>query len=125
LGLDGGDLRLPIREFTPLKKRKLEYGSLGFSPLVHPLDFFVCPGGKARTTGLLAAMRHYKANGTDLYFLTLDHPWGLRECILSRRLLHDRLELARAYAAAGELRNRFGATTLRVTSLESLQEKPI
>jgi DNA polymerase-3 subunit alpha len=144
LGFTDGDLRLPTREFTALQKRKMEYGSLGFSPLVHPLEFFECPAGSgaqgrvpggrrfqsasARSDcaiGVLAAIRHYKANGTDLYFLTLDQPAGLRECIVPRRLRSSRLELGQAYAVHGRITERFGVSTLRATAIRNLAEKTV
>ncbi len=157
LGLVGGVPRLPTREFTSLQKRRMEYTSLGFSPVVHPLEFFICPrhsgeqgapGGGVRrgrtgttsevapcsgglshdattAVGLLAAMRHYKSNGSDLYFLTLDHPAGLRECVLPTPLRSSRFELGRAYAVHGQTRRRFGVGTLRATAIETLAEKPI
>jgi DNA polymerase III alpha subunit len=131
LGLAAGAPTLPTREFTSLQKRRMEYVSLGFSPIVHPLEFFIYlrrAGLSDDTTtavGLLAAMRHYKSNGTDLYFLTLDHPTGLRECILPAALRSSRFELGRAYAVHGQARWRFGVGTLRATAMENLAEKPI
>jgi DNA-directed DNA polymerase III PolC len=147
LGLTGGDIRLPTRAFRPLQKRRMEYDVLGFSPLIHPLELFLYPGGPqqdrweapdanyspdpgrgAKTreiVGLLAAMRSYKADGADLWFLTLDNPAGLHECILPRRHLTARLELGKAYAVRGEVSERFGVTTLRARSLRNLPEKPL
>jgi DNA polymerase-3 subunit alpha/error-prone DNA polymerase len=125
LGLAGGGLRLPTREFSELGKRKMEYASLGFSPLAHPLEFFVYDGAGQRgsAVGLLAAMRHYKSNGTDLYFMTLDHPAGLRECVLPSRLRPARFEIGCAYAVRGRTRTRFGVDTLRATAVKNLPEK--
>jgi DNA polymerase III alpha subunit len=147
LGLTGGDIRLPTRAFRPLQKRRMEYEILGFSPLIHPLEFFLDPVGagqapcgpsdtKSRTdppagsgshriAGLLAAMRSYRANGADLWFLTLDNPAGLRECILPRRHLKVRLELAKAYVLEGVVSERFGVATFRARSAKNLPEKPV
>jgi DNA polymerase III alpha subunit len=168
LGLADGVCGLPTRRFSPLKERSMEYAALGFSPRVHPLEFFTLPAltdvadgiqpGTKKTTGpsagrntvwpsarrrhvrracqvrpwhavsavgLLAAMRHYKANGADIYFLTLDNPQGLTECIVSRTLLSGRLEIGKAYHVTGALTSRFGVETLRVTSIAALPEKLI
>jgi DNA-directed DNA polymerase III PolC len=147
LGLTGGDIRLPTRAFRPLQKRRMEYEVLGFSPLIHPLEFFLYPGrprqdpcdapdaksSPARVldtktceiAGLLAAVRPYKAKGADLWFLTLDNPAGLHECIMPRRRLTVRLELAKAYAVQGEVAERFGVRTLRARSAKNLPEKPV
>jgi hypothetical protein len=154
LGLVGNGLRLPTREFSEIGKRKMEYVSLGFSPLAHPLEFFAHDGdagdtpeaGRVRrrsgkptapsrvrepghagpptsAVGLLAAMRHYKSNGTDLYFITLDHPGGLHECILPRRLRPTRLEIGYAYSVHGYTTTRFGVGTLRASTVKNLPEK--
>jgi DNA-directed DNA polymerase III PolC len=138
LGLLDCETRLPTRRFRPLQERRMEYSALGFSPLVHPLEFFALPDQERdgmhhaprrrlkgnRTIGLLAAMRHYKSGATDIYFLTLDHPEGLRECIVSRNLLSRRLEMGKAYHVAGTTSERFGVKTLRIREIGALREKP-
>jgi DNA-directed DNA polymerase III PolC len=128
LDLHCRDISLPTHPFKPLQMRRMEYDILGFSPLVHPLEFFDGqPRGESpkphRLNGLLAAMRHFKAGGTDLYFLTLDNPAGLHECTIPRKLLTQRLELGRAYSAAGQPTARFGVRTLRLRSLTPLPER--
>jgi DNA-directed DNA polymerase III PolC len=80
-------------------------------------------GRQATVYGLLAAVRHYKAEGRDLYFITLDNPERLTECILPRECLSLRLELGRGYRCRGRLRRRFGVTTLAVESIGSLPRK--
>jgi DNA-directed DNA polymerase III PolC len=160
LGLVDGKTRLPTRRFRPLQERRMEQSALGFSPLVHPLEFFTLPDGGPTDTrsgnvsrqslvrrraesrrslvrrraesrrslvqrrGLLAAMRGSKSGGTDIYFLTLDSPEGLRECTVSRSLLPYHLEIGRAYCATGTISERFGVETLRVRAIEELREKP-
>jgi hypothetical protein len=126
----------------------MEYAALGFSPRTHPLEFFTLPlrdeasgstgrrhrpasvgprraRGWTTAVGLLAAMRHYKANGADIYFLTLDNPRGLRECVLPTNLLRHRLEIGKGYRVAGLTAARFGVQTLRVRHIEALAEKVI
>jgi DNA-directed DNA polymerase III PolC len=147
LGLTGDGIRLPTRAFRPLQKRRMEHDSLGFSPLIHPLELFLHPeipprdrhGGadghygpdmppnaqNPEIVGLLAAMRSYKANGTDLWFLTLDSPHGFYECVLPRRYLKVRLELGRAYAVQGQVAARFGVRVLRARSARKLPAKPV
>ena len=103
---------------------------LGFSPLVHAIEFFSDPeegiagsnNGTARVTGLLAAMRHFKSESTDLYFLTLDNQAGLQECTLPREALTQRLELGQGYAVAGQTTRRFGVRNLRAGSITALPE---
>jgi DNA polymerase III alpha subunit len=125
------DISLPTDSFKPLQMRRMEHGILGFSPLVHPIEFFSDPeegrgasgNGTARITGLLAAMRHFKSAGTDLYFLTLDNRAGLHECTLPREALTRRLELGQGYAVAGRTGLRFGVRNLKARSITALPEK--
>jgi DNA polymerase-3 subunit alpha len=134
LGLGGAEINLPTHSFTDLQKRRLEYSILGFSPLIHPIEFFDGNGngdggrrkgriGGACFRGVLAALRHFKAERVDLFFVTLDGPEGLRECTLPRRALMHRLEIGRAYTATGHLSRRFGTESLRIASLAELPEK--
>jgi DNA polymerase III alpha subunit len=137
LGLPGGEIRLPTHSFTGLQKRRMEYGTLGFSPLVHPLEFFDgevaddTDGGRRKgksiggacLRGLLAALRHFKADKADLLFVTLDSPEGLHECTVSRKTLAQRLEIGHAYSVTGHLNRRFGAESIRIQSLSGLREK--
>ncbi|MFH1313875.1 MAG: DNA polymerase III subunit alpha [Candidatus Eisenbacteria bacterium] len=151
LGLLDCETRLPTRRFRPLQERRMEYSALGFSPLVHPLEFFILPdegptathsgsvaarsphqtrvearrGLRRSPVGLLAAMRHYKSGATDIYFLTLDHPEGLHECIVSRNLLSRPLEIGKAYHVAGTTSERFGVKTVRIREIGALREKPV
>ena len=116
----------------------MEYSVLGFSPRVHPIEFFNGNGngngdggrkkgkiGGACFRGILAAIRHFKAERVDLFFVTLDGPDGLHECTLPRRALNLRLELGHAYTATGHLSRRFGTESLRIASLHELPEKPV
>lgn len=80
--------------------------------------------GGACFRGILAALRHFKAERVDLFFVTLDSADGLHECTLPRRALNLRLELGRAYAATGHLSRRFGTESLRIATLAELPEKP-
>ena len=127
----------PTPAFTPLQLRRMEYATLGFSPLVHPLEFF-CPvpceagatagprrGGPVTIRGLLAALRHYRDKGPGLWFATLDSPGGLHETIVPEGVArHSRLEVGAAYAAQGAVRRSFGAATLKVASIDRLSERP-
>jgi DNA-directed DNA polymerase III PolC len=137
LGLTGGEINLPTHSFSDLQKRRLEYSVLGFSPLIHPIEFFDGNGngngdggrkngriGGACFRGILAALRHFKAERVDLFFVTLDSDDGLHECTLPRKALNLRLELGHAYTAAGHLSRRFGTESLRIASLAELPEKP-
>lgn len=142
---------LPTRAFSPIQKRRMEYTGLGFSPLVHPLEFFEqngagsspgrprdlahrpdCvrePPGRPREShaasvrGLLAALRHYKETRPGLWFLSLDNPSGLRECIVPDDVLAVTLEIGAAYSCTGTLGRRFGVANLRARSLGRLEEK--
>lgn len=122
------DISLPTHSFKPLQMRRMEHEILGFSPLVHAIEFFKDPeeggpgsgNGTARVVGLLAAMRHFKSEGTDLYFLTLDSPAGLHECTLPREALTRRLELGQGYVATGRSSCRFGVRNLRARSIAAL-----
>jgi DNA-directed DNA polymerase III PolC len=124
------DISLPTSSFKPLQMRRMEHEILGFSPLVHAIEFFrdpeegrAVPGnGTARVSGLLAAMRHFKSEGTDLYFLTLDNQAGLHECTLPREALTRRLELGQGYAVNGRSTRRFGVRNLRAASIAELPE---
>jgi DNA polymerase-3 subunit alpha len=135
LGLTGGEIRLPTHSFTDLQQHRMEYGTLGFSPLVHPIEFYDGSGngngdggrkrgriGGACFRGILAALRHFKADRVDLFFVTLDSDDGLHECTLPRRALNQ-LEIGRAYAATGHLSHRFGTESLRIATLTELPEK--
>jgi DNA polymerase-3 subunit alpha len=140
LGLLGGEINLPTHCFTELQKRRMEYDVLGFSPLMHPIEFFDGNGngngngeggrkrgriGGACLRGVLAALRHFKAERVDLFFVTLDGADGLHECTLPRKALNHRLELGRAYAATGHLTHRFGTQSLRIATLAELSEKGV
>ncbi|MFC1800321.1 hypothetical protein ACFL2Z_05405, partial [Candidatus Eisenbacteria bacterium] len=122
------DISLPTERFRPLQMRRMEHDILGFSPLVHGIEFFSDPeegsagsnNGTARVTGLLAAMRHFKSESTDLYFLTLDNQAGLHECTLPREALTQRLELGQGYAVAGQTTRRFGVRNLRAASITAM-----
>jgi DNA-directed DNA polymerase III PolC len=124
------DISLPTHSFKPLQMRRMEHDILGFSPLVHPIEFFKDPeegrpgsnNGTARVLGLLAAMRHFKSDATDLYFLTLDNAAGLHECTLPREALTRRLELGQGYAVTGRTTHRFGVRNLRARSITALPE---
>jgi DNA polymerase-3 subunit alpha len=137
LGLTGGEIDLPTRSFDDLQERRMEYSILGFSPLTHPIEFFGGDGngngdggrkkgriGGACLRGILAALRHFKADRVDLFFLTLDDGDGLHECTLPKKALRHRLELGRAYTATGHLSRRFGTESLRIAELTELPEKP-
>jgi DNA polymerase III alpha subunit len=134
LGLTGGEINLPTHSFTELQERRMEYGILGFSPLVHPIAFFDGNGngdggrmkgriGGACLKGILAAIRHFKAERVDLFFVTLDGDDGLHECTLPRKALNLRLEIGHAYSATGRLSHRFGTESLRIASLTELPER--
>jgi DNA polymerase-3 subunit alpha len=131
LGLADCGINLPTQRFSELEKRRLEYDALGISPLVHPLVFFgqpQAPAAKKNTPetaacGLVAATRHYRSERADLYFLTLDHPDGLIECIVPRRDLRHPPECGKACVVRGRPQNRFGVRTLRARSMETLPEK--
>lgn len=125
------DISLPTESFTPLQMRRMENDILGFSPLVHGIEFFSDPEEgragstkrSARITGLLAAMRHFKSGAADLYFLTLDNQAGLHECTLPRDALSQRLEMGRGYAVTGRPRRRFGVRNLRACAITALPER--
>ncbi len=134
LGLTGGEISLPTHAFTHLQERRMEYSVLGFSPLIHPIEFFDGNGdggrkpgriGGACFRGILAALRHFKAERVDLFFVTLDSADGLHECTLPRRALNHRLEIGHAYSVTGHLGHRLGAESLRIASLTELPEKQI
>jgi DNA polymerase III alpha subunit len=138
LGLTGGEINLPTHSFSTLQKRHMEYIILGFSPLLHPIEFFHGNGngngdggrkrgriGGACFRGILAALRHFRAERVDLFFVTLDGADGLHECTLPRRVLNLRLEIGRAYTATGHLSRRFGTESLRISSLAELAEKQV
>jgi DNA-directed DNA polymerase III PolC len=127
---------LPTQTFTPLQMRRMEYSTLGFSPLVHPLEFFCHVSGDAATEagpdrscpvtirGLAAALRHYRDKGPGLWFATLDSPGGLHEIIIPEGVPHGRFEVGAAYTVRGAVERRFGAATLKVTSMDRLAERP-
>ena len=71
---------------------------------------------------MLAARRYHKGTGEAIYFLTLDHPDGLTECVAPARVIKMRLKYGQAYTLMGSLQNRYGVTTLKVDSLMSLPE---
>jgi DNA polymerase III alpha subunit len=150
LGFAEPESGLPARAFSAIQKRRMEYAGLGFSPLVHPLEFFdgngapgagALPGaarqagrvceprggraasGAATVSGVLAALRHYKETRPGLWFLSLDHPGGIAECIVPDDLLAVRLEVGAAYACTGTLQRRFGVPSLRSRSVSRLDEK--
>jgi DNA polymerase III alpha subunit len=136
LGFADNPRWLPTQAFTPLQMRRMEYSALGFSPLVHPLEFFSGVPGEAGTEagrgrsgpvairGLLAALRHYRDRGAGLWFATLDNPEGLHETIIPEGVARDRFEVGAAYAARGTVERRFGAATLKVGSIHRLSENP-
>jgi DNA polymerase III alpha subunit len=124
------DISLPTSAFKPLQMRRMEYGILGFSPLAHPLEFFGESDGEApsgngtgRIRGVLAAMRHFKSGGTDIYFLTLDNPGGLHECTLPKGALTTRLEMGRGYMVTGRAIRRYGVRNLKAGSITPLKER--
>jgi DNA-directed DNA polymerase III PolC len=137
LGFEVEENLFPVANATQLRRRRMEYDILGFSPLAHPLEFFDTSvqeslepeegaraprSGRASRTGVLAAKRYHKGNGEPIYFLTLDHPDGLTECVAPARAVKVRLKYGQAYTALGRLQNRYGVTTLKVNSLMSLPE---
>jgi DNA polymerase III alpha subunit len=139
LGFPEGPQWLPTEAFTPLQLRRMEYATLGFSPLVHPLELFyhsegepelqasASPAGARRSVtvrGLAAALRHYRDRGRGLWFVTLDHPRGLHELLVPDGVPHSRFEIGAAYAARGALERRFDAVTVKVTSIDRLAERP-
>ncbi|MFZ1947519.1 MAG: hypothetical protein WAW06_08215, partial [bacterium] len=131
---------LPSRAFSAMAMRRMEYTSLGFSPLVHPLAFFDGDGqdpgpaqpARARADdspirslrGLLAAVRHYRDKGPGLWFVTLDNPDGIHECTVAEDVLGLRLEVGQAYVCEGPVQYRFGVPSLRARSVRALREKP-
>ena len=138
LGFGDVETGLPIRAFTLLQERKMEYAALGFSPLVHPLEFFDGDGspecrpgpqssrataGSVSLRGLLAALRHYKEKGPGLWFLSLDDEQGVHECILPDDVRKPRLDLGNAYECTGKVQRRFGTPTIRVHSIRMLEER--
>ncbi len=136
LGFADCDTGLPAREFTAIQKRRMEYASLGFSPLVHPLEFFErdgcdedvrTPSASPATSirGLLAAIRHYKDKGPGLWFVSLDNPDGIHEGIVPDGITMERLEIGHAYVSSGIIQRRFGVATLKVRSIRRLTEIPL
>jgi DNA-directed DNA polymerase III PolC len=154
LGLGETHFGPPSRPFTLLQERKMEYTTLGFSPLVHPLEFFEsrpgnsdrgwgadvtkhCPDpadsrpgsrqphppGPKAVRGLVAALRHFKEKGPGLWFVSLDNPDGISECIVPAGVRPGRLELGQACLATGISQDRLGISTLRVRSIENLPER--
>jgi DNA polymerase-3 subunit alpha len=133
---------LPSRAFSDLAMRRMEYATLGFSPLVHPLAFFDGGGGDPGTQqpplgrgragsplthslrGLLAAMRHYRDKGPGLWFLSLDSPDGIHEGTVPEEALGVRLEIGHGYVCEGRVQYRFGVPSLRARSIRVLTEKP-
>jgi len=131
------------RAFADLEKRRMEYQALGFSPLVHPLEFFDGdhsgppagrrqagrpsgvdrPGVRRSCCGLLAALRHYRDGARGLWFVTLDCPAVLVECVLPDHLPRPRLEIGQAYRVEGLLQTRFGAASLRASAVSGLAER--
>jgi DNA polymerase III alpha subunit len=77
---------------------------------------------RASRTGVLAAKRYHKGKAEAIYFLTLDHPDGLTECVAPARVVNLRLKYGQAYTAMGQLQSRYGVSTLKVDSLMSLPE---
>ncbi|HVP56727.1 MAG TPA: DNA polymerase III subunit alpha [bacterium] len=128
----------PTRAFTALQLRRMEYATLAFSPLVHPLEFFYhapqplrgpagSKGGRQPrlvVRGLLAALRHYHDRGPGLWFLSLDDPDGIHEIIVGDGVTRDRFEIGAAYAAEGAIQHRFGAATLKAAAIHRLGERP-
>jgi DNA-directed DNA polymerase III PolC len=147
LGLELEQNLFPVENSTDLRRRRMEHDVLGFSPLAHPLEFFDTSvqeslgledgrpeGGngdrrqtyrcsrRASRTGVLAAKRYHKGKGEPIYFLTLDHPDGLTECVAPARVVNLRLKYGQAYTLMGQLQSRYGVSTLKVDSLMSLPE---
>jgi DNA-directed DNA polymerase III PolC len=124
------------RAFTPLEKRRMEYAALGFSPLLHPLELFEADGRRAPAprplaaghtgascAGLLAALRHYRDKGPGLWFVSLDTPDRLVECIVPDHVVRPRLEIGLAYRVSGTVQTRFDVPSLRATAVAGLAEK--
>jgi hypothetical protein len=77
---------------------------------------------RATCTGVLAAKRYHKGTREPIYFLTLDYPEGLTECVAPARVVKVRLKYGQAYTVTGTAQNRYGVTTLKVDSVTSLPE---
>ncbi len=147
LGLEIEQDLFPVANATDLRRRRMEYDVLGFSPLAHPLEFFdtsvqeslglqddACHEApdaataarrnprRATCTGVLAAKRYHKGTREAIYFLTLDYPEGLTECVAPARIVKVRLKYGQAYTVTGTTQNRYGVTTLKVDSVTSLPE---
>jgi hypothetical protein len=58
-----------------------------------------------------------------MWFVTLDRPEGVTECIVPDTALRLHLVMGQAYRCVGVVRNRLGAVNLRVRSITGLPEK--
>lgn len=133
LALGASHPRIGVPDLEDVEKWQMQYAVLGFCPSVHPLVLFREDGvsesveGKAkgltRLTGLLAATRHYETKRSDLYFLTLDHPTGVIECVLPTHRLNVALEIGKAYAVMATPSTRNGTTAWRVSHIARLEQR--
>ncbi len=132
-------LDLPCKEPRWIDLRRMEYEFLGFSPLVHPIYLYRdqcqenCDHKVSQSTadqssgerifyGLLAALHHHRSGGSAIWFVTLDNPEGIFDCIASDKMALPRLEIAKAYRVRAIPIDRNGALSWRIQQIEEIRE---
>lgn len=130
---------LPFQDPDYLDLRRMEYDFLGFSPLIHPVYLYngCSPdayqheiasvlrkrsGGAMTFDGLLACLRYHRAGNSAIWFLSIDNPVGIFDCMVCHTAMLPRLEIGGAYRVKAFPVERSGVTSWRVQTIEPLLE---
>jgi DNA polymerase III alpha subunit len=134
-----------LREYSPERRRREEYETLGFITDAHPMhlnadllrQFQLCPstelhqhvGRHILAAGMLTTAKPvHTAKDEPMEFATFDDGYGLIEAVLFPQVYRERGHVLfdqGPFIFRGKVEEEFGAVTLTITHLERLERARI
>jgi len=134
-----------LREYSPERRRREEYETLGFITDAHPMQlhadrlrrFRLCPSTKLHqhvgqhilAAGMLTTAKPvHTAKDEPMEFATFDDGYGLIEAVLFPQVYRERGHVLfdqGPFIFRGKVEEEFGAVTLTITHLERLERARI
>jgi error-prone DNA polymerase len=134
-----------LREYSPERRRREEYETLGFITDAHPMQFHadrlrrfrLCPsielhrhvGRHILAAGMLTTAKPvHTAKDEPMEFATFDDGYGLIEAVLFPQVYRERGHVLfdqGPFIFRGKVEEEFGAVTLTITHLERLERARI
>ena len=134
-----------LKEYSPERRRREEYETLGFITDAHPMQlhadrlrrFRLCPstelhqhvGRHVLAAGMLTTAKPvHTANEEPMEFATFDDGYGLIEAVLFPQVYRERGHVLfdqGPFIFRGKVEEEFGAVTLTITHLDRLERARI